>query len=245
MESSTTPPPSHHHSNSQGQDGRHPRVANITKHVKRASMPSISAAGNNAKTLLQSKFGEAFRRFEHQEPTVASSSPPQSPPSSSESVTSPINLAVYDEDADWESLSPEVRREIEQQRLAMEDRRVRQAADEYKRNVGSGAPLRNQKTATILSPTVTARPSALIENQRTPGPIPTQPSLLIAQQIAQYEQQSILPESPSTAKPPLPPKPNKLRTVRGEAGRLTVDSEPNLLGDSTEWDTKDFEKRYP
>lgn len=243
MESSTTPPPSHHHSNSQGQsDHKHPRVASITKHVKRASMPSISSAGNNAKTLLQSKFGEAFRRFEHQDPAVESPSPPVSPPASSESVKSPILLNQYD-DSDWDSLSPEVRREIEQQRLAAEDRRVRQAAEEYKRNVASGAPLRNQKTATILSPTVTTRASSLIENQRTAGPSSTQPSLLIASQIASYEQHSLRPDSPSTTKPPLPPKPTKPKQLR--TGKSVVDSEPNLLGDSGEWDVKEFEKRFP
>ena len=111
-----------------------------SKHVKRASMPSISLSGT--KSLLAGRFGEAFRRFE----TNTTSSIPRdtspSPNRGGNDLTPIAGSEATDGRSDdgqvleeSEQTLPEVRRELERRRLSQEERRVADAAAAYKRRV--------------------------------------------------------------------------------------------------------------
>ncbi|KAG9245200.1 serine/threonine protein kinase-like protein [Calycina marina] len=112
-----------------------------TKKEKRSSMPSISLAGT--KNILAGRFGDAFKRFEHN-----SSAPPglrtPSPLNDLERrELTPIAVSVATDDRtddgqgelDMGNLNPEQRREQERRRLSIEERRVADAAAEYRKRI--------------------------------------------------------------------------------------------------------------
>lgn len=116
------------------------RSSSGSKHVKRASMPSISLSGT--KTLLAGKFGDAFRRFEtnasNPEHGNASASPDRgrnglSPIAGSEATEGRSDDGNVLEET--EDVSPEMRRELERRRLSQEERRVATAAAEYRKRL--------------------------------------------------------------------------------------------------------------
>lgn len=144
----------------------------VGKHIKRASMPSISLP--NTKSLLAGKFGDAFRRFErnntggndrhHQDKT---------PSPDMDRVLMPAS------DDDWEVISqdvpPEMKRELEKRRLSQEERRVAAAAAEYKRQVadrvpGEGGSVRISSSKNRASSIQTKVQALLSENHRAPAP---------------------------------------------------------------------------
>ena len=114
------------------------RNSNSTKHVKRASMPSISLLGT--KSLLAGRFGDAFRRFE-----ANTSGNGQRPPSPLEHGASELTPIAGSERTDDRSdddhileeteIPPEVRRELERRRLSQEERRVSDAAAAYRQRL--------------------------------------------------------------------------------------------------------------
>ena len=116
----------------------------VAKHVKRASLPSISLpkAGKNK---LGGKFGDAFRRFERgsgsggNAPETSRSPSPELAPGPMPTIEG--SQATSDAGDEWEVSSqevpPEVRRELEKRQLAVEERRVAAAAAEYKRQVAN------------------------------------------------------------------------------------------------------------
>ncbi len=116
------------------------RSSSRSKHVKRASMPSISLSGT--KTLLAGKFGDAFRRFEtntcNPEPRPPSPSPDRgrrglTPIAGSEATEGRSDDGnVFEE---TEDVPPEVRRERERRRLSQEERRVATAGAEYRKKM--------------------------------------------------------------------------------------------------------------
>ncbi|RFU25866.1 hypothetical protein B7463_g10472, partial [Scytalidium lignicola] len=108
---------------------------------KRSSLPSMSLSGT--KTLLAGKFGDAFKRFE-------SNAGPRTPSPLQElerrDLTPIAGSVATDgrsddgnvlEDAD--DLPPEERRELERRRLSMEEKRVANAAAEYRKRLGERA----------------------------------------------------------------------------------------------------------
>jgi AP2-associated kinase len=116
---------------------------------KRTSLPSISLSGT--KNILAGRFGDAFRRFE----TNSSSQQPARVPSPeidhdflrSQALT-PIagsertGTSGFSDDEmgldESQQLSPEVRREMERRRLSQEERRVADAAAEYRKRLDQG-----------------------------------------------------------------------------------------------------------
>ncbi|KKZ61787.1 AP2-associated kinase [[Emmonsia] crescens] len=116
---------------------REKRVSSGPKHVKRSSLSSISLSGT--KNLLAGRFGDAFRRFENnaaQERTSRSPSPDNMnarlTPITGSEVTemSDDGREVNDDD-----ISPEMRRELERRRLSQEEKRVANAAAEYRQRL--------------------------------------------------------------------------------------------------------------
>lgn len=135
-------------------DANKPEKRNITsnfvgKHVKRASMPSISLPKNK----LGGKFGDAFRRFERGNAGNNNGPEPVRTPSPERNSHSNGASPIDDE---WEvssqDIPPEVKRELEKRQLSQEEKRVAAAAAEYKRQLASraeGEPVRRTRANSI------------------------------------------------------------------------------------------------
>jgi len=116
---------------------------------KRSSLPSLSGTKN----LLAGRFGDAFKRFEHNAPPVPRTPSPLqdlerrdlTPIAGSEATDGRSDDGRL-EDLDNADLAPEQRRELERRRLSMEEKRVANAAAEYRKRVaerGSAPPPRS------------------------------------------------------------------------------------------------------
>ena len=117
-----------------------------SKHMKRGSVSSLSGTKN----ILSGKFGDAFKRFEVSHPPQASQPPPDRSPSpplhderprltpiaGSEATDGRSDDGRFVDAADDEE-TPEMRREIERQRLEEEERRVEAAAAAYRQRVSN------------------------------------------------------------------------------------------------------------
>ena len=119
---------------------REKRSSGSHKHNKRGSLSNLSLSGG--KNLFAGRFGDAFRRFE-----AGNQDKPSTP--SAEDASQQGLIGAYDpadeglspnddialEDADRDDISPEMRRELERRRLSQEEKRVANAAAEYRRRV--------------------------------------------------------------------------------------------------------------
>lgn len=123
------------------------RSSGADKKSKRSSLPSMTLSGT--KNLLAGRFGDAFKRFE-----LSTSTPPGprtpsplqdlerrdlTPIAGSEATDGRSDDGNVLEDVD--NMTPEQRRELERRRLSMEEKRVANAAAEYRKRLadhGSG-----------------------------------------------------------------------------------------------------------
>ncbi|TLD14807.1 hypothetical protein E2P81_ATG09988 [Venturia nashicola] len=153
-------------------------------HSHRKSMPSISLSGT--KNIIAGRFGDAFRRFESNgtsshssatQPIMEPMSPiPMSPPSEDGRLTSRVLTPIAGSEAtgtsggrsdddyaidETQSLSPEVRRELERRRLSQEEKRVAAAGLEYRQRLQQGGPAPASKAAAIQN-----RVKSLLEGQK-------------------------------------------------------------------------------
>ncbi|ODH38886.1 NAK/BIKE protein kinase [Paracoccidioides brasiliensis] len=116
---------------------REKRASSGSKHVKRSSLSSISLSGT--KNLLAGRFGDAFRRFEHNASQDRTSRSPS--PSNVNARLTPITGSEVTEMSDdgngfnQDDISPEARRELERRRLSQEEKRVANAAAEYRQRL--------------------------------------------------------------------------------------------------------------
>ncbi|EPE35094.1 Protein kinase-like (PK-like) [Glarea lozoyensis ATCC 20868] len=125
-------------------DHHHRRSSSSNKHSKRSSLPSLSGTKN----LLAGKFGDAFKRFEsntNAPPGPRTPSPLHdldrrdlTPIAGSEATDGRSDDGYAVED--MEGMAPEQRREAERRRLSMEERRVANAAAEYRRRLAERGP---------------------------------------------------------------------------------------------------------
>lgn len=147
----------------------------VGKHVKRASMPSISLS--NTKTLLAGKFGEAYRKFEGNgvgEPN-RSSSPSNDNylgPIMGSGPASEISNDEPCENTGSDGISPEARREMEKRLLIQEEERVAAAAAKYKKEVsnralGDGVP---RQISSSRASKIQNKVKALLNENRAPTP---------------------------------------------------------------------------
>ena len=126
----------------------HKRLSSGSRHFKRTSLPSIAVVGT--KNLLTGRFGDVFRKFEHND--NSHSGEPRTPSPSREPINALTPIAGSEATdlsddrlvlEETEDLSPEMRRELEKRRLDAEERRVEAAAAEYRIRVaqrgGSGS----------------------------------------------------------------------------------------------------------
>lgn len=125
------------------------RSSGANKKEKRTSLPSISLAGT--KNILAGKFGDAFKRFENSNAPPGPRTPSPlnalerrdlTPIAGSEATDGRSDDENILDDA--EALNPEHRREMERRRLSIEEKRVTDAAAEYRKRLadrgGGSAP---------------------------------------------------------------------------------------------------------
>lgn len=111
---------------------------------KRASLPSMTLAGT--KNLFAGKFGDAFKRFESNAAVPPHSRSPSPDHDLDARFLTPIAGSEATDDRsddgrpDDAALTGEQRREAERLRLAAEERRVEQAAAEYRQRVAHRDP---------------------------------------------------------------------------------------------------------
>lgn len=192
----------------------------VTKHVKRASMPSITLP--STKGLLAGKFGDAFRRFERNNTGGSTPDHNQESASSPERGIMPVitgSQNTSDLDDDWEvsqDMPPETKRELEKQRLSQEERRVAAAAAEYKRQLAerdaSGRPSASGSRNRANS--IQNKVKALLSENRVPAPKIAEGYGRFTDVPQQQPQPADIPSRTKlnpVEKPPPPPKPNKLR----------------------------------
>ncbi|KAH9884569.1 protein kinase-like domain-containing protein [Xylariomycetidae sp. FL2044] len=120
----------------------------VKNHMKRSSLGSLAGTKN----IIAGKFGDAFKRFENTTPTTGARTPSPLKSMGRHDLTPIAGSEATDGRSDDGNLlgepemTPEMRREIEAQSLAEEERRVEAAAAEYRqrmaaRDAGGSAPL--------------------------------------------------------------------------------------------------------
>ncbi|KAL4896606.1 hypothetical protein BDV59DRAFT_171054 [Aspergillus ambiguus] len=142
---------------------REKRYSGASKHNKRSSLSTLSLSGT--KNRFAGRFGEAFRRFEHQENKVQSpvaDEPPKPllPTTAADYTDEPLQVS----DNETDDISPEMRRELERRRLSQEEKRVASAAAEYRRKVAeSGEGGHSSRSSAIQN-----RVQSLLEESNKP-----------------------------------------------------------------------------
>lgn len=196
---------------------RHSRQG-ASGHKKRSSIPSIA----NAKSMFAGRFGDAFKRFEHnpseekgtedQRPRTpdayayGEASQSLSPIQGSEPTPSRYtdNVSAIDE---TEDVPPEVRRELERRRLSEEEKRVTEAAAQYRANMsanGSGNTSNLSRASTIQKRVQ----SLLDEGRRSPVAPRTAEGYGKFTDQSESDNQS-MPSRPASANRPVAPTPTR------------------------------------
>ncbi|PBP24976.1 nak/nak-unclassified protein kinase [Diplocarpon rosae] len=144
---------------------------------KRSSLSSMSLSGT--KNLLAGKFGDAFKRFEHN----ANAPPPPRTPSplhdmerrdltpiaGSEATDGRSDDGNILEDADH--MAPEQRREIERRRLSLEEKRVASAAAEYRKRVADRGPTAPRSIGGVSrAASIQHKVKSLLDENQAPPP---------------------------------------------------------------------------
>ncbi|KAJ9193233.1 hypothetical protein DTO021D3_1945 [Paecilomyces variotii] len=248
---------------------RDKRMGSGSKHVKRSSLTSLSLSGT--KSLLAGRFGEAFRRFEHNVPEQGQGSRTPSPDETNSrlppiAASEAADLSGEGVGENEDDVSPEMRRELERRRLSQEEKRVANAAAEYRRRLaekGDGgrrpegtAPSIQNKAKQFESrsePQPNSRPLS-----RNPGPVYNEfdkpklparpkdvsgaPGGLPKQQTASGTFASVQRTGP---RPAAPPKPKNLQlTGKSETPSTSGNIETPISGTTDDWE-ESFSRRYP
>ncbi|KAL8863687.1 MAG: hypothetical protein Q9178_000370 [Gyalolechia marmorata] len=157
------------------------RLSSGSKHIKRASMPSISLAGT--KNLFAGRFGEAFRRFETNTGDAGIPPPALSPDQEGCNLTPIAGSEATDGRSDdgqaydeTESAAPEVRRELERRRLSQEERRVAEAGAAYRQRLAEGGNGRGERGDGAINPraaSIQSKVKSLLDESGRGSPSPT------------------------------------------------------------------------
>lgn len=148
------------------------RTSSGNKQAKRSSLPSLSGT----KTLLAGKFGDAFKRFESNTSAPRTPSPQAldrrelTPIAGSEATDGRSDDGQVLEETD--DMPPEMRRELERRRLSMEEKRVADAAAEYRKRLAdrdaSGAP--KSIGGTTKAASIQQKVKTLLDENQKPSP---------------------------------------------------------------------------
>lgn len=180
------------------------RLSSGSRHIKRASMPSVSLSGT--KNLLAGRFGDAFKRFETNAGGAQSRDASRSPERRTSGLTPIAGSEATDSRSDdgheleeSEEIPPELRRELERQRLSQEEKRVADGAAAYRLRLAQGGDSRrgrpgggprNNKAASIQTKVQT-----LLDESGRASPSPTKTAF-------GYGRFTDAPEQMSAGQPP-------------------------------------------
>ncbi|KAL2074127.1 hypothetical protein VTL71DRAFT_7905 [Oculimacula yallundae] len=145
---------------------------------KRSSLPSMSLSGT--KNLLAGKFGDAFKRFEHNANAPLAPRTPSplndmerrdlTPIAGSEATDGRSDDGNMLEDMD--NMPPEQRREIERRRLSMEEKRVANAAAEYRKRVADRGPTAPRSIGGVSrAASIQNKVQSLLDENQGPSPV--------------------------------------------------------------------------
>ena len=231
----------HHH---------HKRLGSAPRHLKRASLPSIVPNLAGTTKLLAGKFGDAFKMFESNSDSNHHRKRSDSPSREPINILTPIAGSeatdLSDDRHPWDDMedqSPEMRREMEKRKLEAEERRVAQAAAEYRQRlaargggsvgggVGRSATVQHRMTSLLSENSRPAQKTATGYGHYNESSLPSQtnadPSRGPSTQSTGVERHGV-PEVLASAsasssdlsridsrgqKPTAPPKPKTLRTA--------------------------------
>ncbi|KAL8842303.1 MAG: hypothetical protein Q9176_002692 [Flavoplaca citrina] len=157
------------------------RLSSGSKHIKRASMPSISLSGT--KNLFAGRFGEAFRRFETNTGDASIAPPALSPDQEGYNLTPIAGSEATDGRSDdgqaydeTEPAPPEVRRELERRRLSQEEKRVAEAGAAYRQRLverGDGRRDQNDGPINPRAASIQSKVQSLLDESGRGSPSPT------------------------------------------------------------------------
>ncbi|KAI4219463.1 MAG: hypothetical protein LQ349_008344 [Xanthoria aureola] len=154
------------------------RHSSGSRHIKRASMPSISLSGT--KNLFAGRFGEAFRRFETNTGDAGIPPPALSPDQEGYNLTPIAGSEATDGRSDdgqaydeTEPAPPEVRRELERRRLSQEEKRVAEAGAAYRQRLVERGDGRRDGPINPRAASIQSKVQSLLDESGRGSPSPT------------------------------------------------------------------------
>ncbi|KAF2738728.1 kinase-like protein [Polyplosphaeria fusca] len=211
---------------------KHRRSSSQSKHNKRSSLSSITS---NTKNIVKGRFGDAFRMFENNNHAEKREPEPPLTPTghlldrAGKSLTpiagSEATGGTSDDERvidETEDLSPQMRRELERRRLEQEEKRVADAAAEYKQRLAAQGDRGKGQAGSTRASTIQNRVKSLLDDSQKPvaatrtaegyghytdtgKPLPTRPA----------EQSGVRNLPPPVSRKPLPkPLPSNETPVR-------------------------------
>ena len=160
--------------------GHHKRMSSGSRHGKRSSLPHIALFGT--KNILTGRFGEAFKMFEggnghsHSGHHSKERENKDRLLSDQRDVLTPIAGSEATDLSDdrrldeSEDLSPAMRREMEKRQLEAEERRVEQAAAEYRQRLASRGDGQGGGSGVSRAATIQNRVQSLLSENSRPAP---------------------------------------------------------------------------
>ena len=190
------------------------RLSSGSRHIKRASMPSVSLSGT--KSLLAGRFGDAFKRFETNTSGPEQRDSSHSPVRGARDLTPIAGSEATDGRSDdgndleeSQEVPPEMRRELERRRLSQEEKRVADAAAAYRqclaeggdggRGRPGGGPM-NNKAASIQN-----KVQSLLDESGRASPSPTKTAFGYGRFTDSPDQQHLSVRTSSRQIPAKPP----------------------------------------
>lgn len=189
----------------------HKRLSSGSRHLKRSSVGSIGLAGTTK--MLAGKFGDAFKKFETSDSNHAgerTDSPPRDPINVLTPIAGSEATDLSDDRQPWdetEDLSPEMRRELEKRKLEAEERRVANAAAEYKQRLAARGGGGSSSGGTIKAASIQARVQSLLSENARPAQKTASGYGHFTESAGPQEisegQRSTQPTKPPTPQPPM------------------------------------------
>lgn len=222
--------------------GHHRSLSRSQKHT---SLPSISLHGT--RNALAGKFGDAFRRFEHNRSNSRSRQPSDDVPPDRPIEVDERPLTPDSDMDETTDLPPEMRRELERQRLSTEEKRVASGAQAYRARLAAGEPATRPNRASAIQDRVknlldeSGRTSPVKRTASGYGRFTASADDVPSQPVPQAQSPS-QPRPLSNKRPSAPPKPVALRTPANNMPIPRATGNPAMRSDD---DAATFAKRYP
>ena len=215
------------------------RISSGSRHIKRASMPSVSLSGT--KSLLAGRFGEAFRRFETNTGAPEQRDSSQSPVRGNDLTPIAGSEATDGRSDDGnaleesEEIPPEMRRELERRRLSQEEKRVADAAAAYRQRLAEGGDDGRRRPAGLnnKAASIQSKVQSLLDESGRASPSPTKTASgyghFTESSDEQPTRQALLNPPPRTTSRQIPmQQSNDLNSQMRSTSKILPDMPPTL-----------------